>query len=809
MRRLGPGVFAIRVLDGVMASDEGCWSGGYTADICCDVRADPTVRASCWDAVFTHERCCLSPIASTTVPAISKSAPRTPLFDAPVSKDYRGAGASDPACWSGWYTEKVCCDTLADERVTASCWDEVFTRKRCCPVEVTTTDIVTTTSLRQPPSSTLLSFEGSRWAGSDDAGCLSGGYTADVLDVCCDTRVDAKTWNLCWQGPFTYERCCPSGGECWSESDGYTAENCCDLRMGPIGQEACWDGVTFTYEKCCVPPRHRRGQTHCESGFRKCDYCKAVLASPRFNREAWVLCSASGGSISVVFEAVRSIVICTPPKSGCAWESRVELMKTLKLETYLPSLDFQDCRPRWSLQTYIVMATLVLPFFCASWHWLCACAARAHLVGLATAGGNVDAVPAQRSRNGAVDLMRVLAVAVSFLEHDNIKPHFDGSQGWVYNPNVTYATRLVDLFTVISVVLALQNPPKGPTDFLDGLWRKLGRQLPIYLFPTYLLHNSFCVRVTSCQEVSTMEGPGESFTDVLWATVLFRYKAGPSRDSWAFQMDLRNHLVIQALLLLEHYGGPRALEAAVAALFAWFLAESRSPSYYGFLTFRLPMALLVLLLARGSRFFSWRHQWPRTWFVVVSGLLVLSFANCGLGGGRATENGHVECMADGWGFFFRGAAFHAGSVAICYSLGVPARMSAILAWLSDLSLPFLRFHRSIIGAVTKCERAGKGPWSYATDEDGFVTYVADDWLDRSAISHALFWLSRPVLCLAVSQIAVWIVQRPWSRCLSQVHSVVRRALSIIYIAAVLCDGYSRGYRDLITPTGDLRPWAFA
>jgi len=42
----------------------------------------------------------------------------------------------------------------------------------------------------------------------------------------------------------------PQGDECWIS--GYSKKNCCDLYWGTAGDENCWDGI-FTYQRCCSP----------------------------------------------------------------------------------------------------------------------------------------------------------------------------------------------------------------------------------------------------------------------------------------------------------------------------------------------------------------------------------------------------------------------------------------------------------------------------------------------------------------------------------------------------------------------------
>uniref|UniRef100_A0A7S1WGR0 EF-hand domain-containing protein n=1 Tax=Alexandrium catenella TaxID=2925 RepID=A0A7S1WGR0_ALECA len=42
----------------------------------------------------------------------------------------------------------------------------------------------------------------------------------------------------------------PAGTDCWVE--GYTSSACCDLYWGPSGDDHCWNGI-FTFQRCCKP----------------------------------------------------------------------------------------------------------------------------------------------------------------------------------------------------------------------------------------------------------------------------------------------------------------------------------------------------------------------------------------------------------------------------------------------------------------------------------------------------------------------------------------------------------------------------
>mmetsp|Transcript_48544 Transcript_48544/g.105743 ORF Transcript_48544/g.105743 Transcript_48544/m.105743 type:complete len:282 (+) Transcript_48544:26-871(+) len=47
----------------------------------------------------------------------------------------------------------------------------------------------------------------------------------------------------------------PGNVACWA--GGYTFDLCCAESFGNIGNSRCWDGSSFTFEGCCIPPGRR------------------------------------------------------------------------------------------------------------------------------------------------------------------------------------------------------------------------------------------------------------------------------------------------------------------------------------------------------------------------------------------------------------------------------------------------------------------------------------------------------------------------------------------------------------------------
>lgn len=84
-----------------------------------------------------------------------------------------------------------------------------------------------------------------------DLSCWQGFITEEL---CCDPAYP-KGNPECWDDTYTYEKCCPKSSSsvkvtdfnCWQGA--LTEEFCCDASY-PAGNPACWDG-TYTYETCC------------------------------------------------------------------------------------------------------------------------------------------------------------------------------------------------------------------------------------------------------------------------------------------------------------------------------------------------------------------------------------------------------------------------------------------------------------------------------------------------------------------------------------------------------------------------------
>lgn len=92
-----------------------CWSGGFNARLCCDLRWGSGGNPICWDSEYTFDRCCRA--------AAVEENPLKKRFDALCRQDIQGG---DP--WS----YDTCCNTALGPRGMAACWDLSHTFALCC-----------------------------------------------------------------------------------------------------------------------------------------------------------------------------------------------------------------------------------------------------------------------------------------------------------------------------------------------------------------------------------------------------------------------------------------------------------------------------------------------------------------------------------------------------------------------------------------------------------------------------------------------------------------------------------------------------
>merc|ERR1711879_158686 len=159
-------------------------------------RKGPRGNANCWSGAYTFETCC------------SKQA-------------IESATNFQEMCWYDIFTPRTCCDRSKGPRGDGACWDKTFTFERCCPAPL----------IRQ------LEAEAIRET------CWTSAVTPGM---CCDLRKGVHGDSGCWNGPYTFDICCPNEAKlssdfrksCWL--GGVSEELCCDTRISPRGDTACW-----------------------------------------------------------------------------------------------------------------------------------------------------------------------------------------------------------------------------------------------------------------------------------------------------------------------------------------------------------------------------------------------------------------------------------------------------------------------------------------------------------------------------------------------------------------------------------------
>jgi len=109
--------------------DDDCFDSWlYTCESCCTTSLN-SQGSSCWDEVWTAERCCTD--AKAVAPA------RCPY-------------EADPTCFDWMYPCEKCCTT--DVSITGgTCWDAVFTKSRCCVAGGIAVQVFTPPSGVAPP----------------------------------------------------------------------------------------------------------------------------------------------------------------------------------------------------------------------------------------------------------------------------------------------------------------------------------------------------------------------------------------------------------------------------------------------------------------------------------------------------------------------------------------------------------------------------------------------------------------------------------------------------------------------------------
>lgn len=136
----------------------------------------------------------------------------------------------DADCWAFGFSRAICCDLENGPKGKEECWDEDYTFERCCRADADHRLVYRQMSKYQENGYNL---HATGVAASGEAASEDGTGTPDRLAT------------ILPSGGVSI----PVGDECWKS--GFSWATCCGPDAGPRGVEACWDGV-FTFERCCL-----------------------------------------------------------------------------------------------------------------------------------------------------------------------------------------------------------------------------------------------------------------------------------------------------------------------------------------------------------------------------------------------------------------------------------------------------------------------------------------------------------------------------------------------------------------------------
>lgn len=378
--------------------------------------------------------------------------------------------------------------------------------------------------------------------------------------------------------------------------------------------------------------------------------------------------------------------------------------------------------------------------------------------------------------------------------------------GFLYHEEVRRWLALNNLYVVCSVAALARQAHRSAWDGLDILWSKLAATLPMFLFPAYLVDTCLCPRITSLQ-INSLDSTCLGMEDIL-----FRRSAAAGEPNWLLQMDLRITLVVPIQFRL----GSQCFWVSAVALVAWSCREIllRGVYSYSFATYWVQIALFALVLTRLKNF--WQQWASRPWAIYVTCMCMLvcvffwdevgMLCNSIVGSATPLEYRHSLKFKHGFrrsdnvggALLTRGLLLEVVAFILCTSFRVPHFLARILNILSELSLPMLMLHQPALKALRRCTRAASGPWVY-NENSQHVVFMAVDHDNRPRVWGLVLWLAAFLMLIAASQLAVWLVQRPWAKLLKRTPKVMSRALVFAYLCTLNWDSYSRGYYDLVTP----------
>mmetsp|Transcript_144581 Transcript_144581/g.463276 ORF Transcript_144581/g.463276 Transcript_144581/m.463276 type:complete len:349 (-) Transcript_144581:64-1110(-) len=340
----------------------------------------------------------------------------------------------------------------------------------------------------------------------------------------------------------------------------------------------------------------------------------------------------------------------------------------------------------------------------------------------------------------------------------------------------------MDVFTIASIVLLARAPPRSPAEWLDKLWAKLARQWALMAFP-WELFGSFCTRASSCMEGWPFGAVLRRHT--LSGTLLFE------DCLWYVRVDFWTHLACSTLLLIKFRFGAPAFWSATIALAGCALHQAivREPWHYNLVTYRLPMALLVLSVTQSQGISVAMDRLPKYYGRVVVGTLIcLGWAFCP----RTLDPFRDECETSpkkGWAYFCEGACFHIGLTLMCLQAsGVSHEAIAPwLNWLSSLSLGIvlLNGEDALYTSLVNCERGHSAPWVFLEKDGAYTEFNSQDLILRPRWVGFALRIVVGALLLLLSQLAVWTIQRPWASVLHQLPQRVSRVATAMFVALQL------------------------
>ncbi|CAE8581910.1 unnamed protein product [Polarella glacialis] len=767
-------------------ASQGCWSSGFSAAVCCDLSIAEELRAPCWDEQFTSDRCCREQQQQQNLVGQGASLSEAPGRQAERdfergnnnninnNNHYNRVQSFQPAaenCWSGGLFEELCCDLNISATGLDECWDGQFTFAVCCTgldhqLSITPSWEVVGSGGEVYNNNNNNSNNNSNNNNSNNNSSNSNNNNSNKLAP----AVSAEP---------------PPSISCWGE--GFTESWCCDRAVSSQGRAACWQGV-YNFATCCQgsavhqqqQQQQQQSSSACEGSFRTCVGCVASMSSSRFGLEEWQSCAAGDGYVRIAAlpKETAAYAFCLPVEGSCEGMSATALAAAVhRVAPQLPIFHEETCSASWRLQDHVALLTIafvpcvcyIILYSCGAlrllpvgrrWSCLQQFAPENNAPPSTTRPAKKAPLPSKQAasikqRLPQVDLLRVAATLSTMLMYMESLP-------WA-KQNLR---RLTDIFGATSVVLMVQSPPKDLPDSIDKVWRRLVRQWPISFLPRFLMAGFFCPRAESC--VSVVRDHNKYNHWSFMKALLFDDMASGTCFS---NTDLCVCLVVTGLQTVEVLAGGTAFWAALLSVLASCMLSSwhdpvfmGSPNYYNLNSYRLPMALLVLVAARSLRLRAWGARRPLLRRLVLLVFLSLGWAACPFEFSAGIHDELQPCAHGGWIFLMGGVFFHLGIVACCVwpeglPLGILKGLSSLAARAAELTFSVLQFRPVMISLSWRCE---KPPWL-----SGIERLVWDDQVIFYSGQYSTPWwsvyqrLGYMGLCFPLSALAAQCIEKPW------------------------------------------------